>query len=83
VTAKRAQIHSNAAENAKGVVETIAGVPFGKQRNHMHVAFIPQRRLQGIAAALNLRPVFLGKVQIFELGIELNERGPDLAIEAF
>ncbi len=49
----------------------------------MHVAFVTQRGLQRLAEPLDMGPVLLGEVQIFELGIQLDKGRADPAVKTF
>ena len=45
----------------KALFEAVAGVAFGEQRNHVHVAFIAQRGFQALPHPCTSRPVLLAK----------------------
>ena len=51
VPPQRAEIHADAAEHAEGAVEAVAGIALGQQLDDMHLPFVAQRRLDGVADA--------------------------------
>src|SRR5262245_42827131 len=81
MSAQGRQIHADVAEHPEAALEALTRVAFGEQGDDVHVPLVTQALLDRIAAPDDGRPVVLGKVELFQLGIQLDEAGTDPAVE--
>src|SRR5450631_3044959 len=83
MTPQRAEVQTHVAEDAKAALESVSRVALGQQRDHVPVALIAQGRLERISTADHLPTILLGKIQIFQLGVQLNEGRANPMFEFF
>ncbi len=83
VTPQRGEIHPDAAEHAEGAVETVSGIALGEQLRDIDAACVAQRRLDRLARADDGGAIGLTEVELFELGVHLDERGAYPVLKGF
>ncbi len=78
----RAHVEAHVAKQIEATVKAFVRIALIEQVDDIASPFLHQLLLDGVANRLHGRPVLLGKVDLFELGIYFSESGTDPAIES-
>ena len=81
VAPERAHVEPDIAEHAKTAVKAFAGISLAPEADDVTVALIAEPRLDLIADAFDVRAIGLREVEIFQLGVQLDEGAADPAVE--
>ena len=77
-----AHVEAHVAKQIEATVKAFVGIALIEQVDDIASTFLHQLLLDGVANRLRRRPVLLGKVDLFELGIYFSESSADPAIES-